>query len=106
MRLARYLRTEHRRPEQPGYSFLMHSSLILLNKYVVKIGLKASLLDQDRYLVAIACYFISAKTNSQFIRSKELLEYYFLNRPMGSDQPNSAAAMLNSPAYASNNNLL
>ena len=60
--------------------------MLLLNKYVIKRGLKASLIDQDRYLVALTCYFISAKANSQFIRSKDLLEYYYLNRPMGNDQ--------------------
>lgn len=109
MRLVKYLKEEHRsRPEQPGYQYLLHSSLVLLNKYVVKLGLKASLMEKDRFLVALACYFISAKVNSQFIRSKELLEFYYLNRPIssGNSERNDSPAALQStsPAFASNLN--
>ena len=62
---------------------MVHSALQLLCKYVIKIGLKASLVDQDRFLVALACLIASAKANSQFIRSREMLEFYYLNRPIG-----------------------
>lgn len=61
---------------------VLHSSLLILNKYVIKRGLKAGLMDQDRYLVALACLFTAGKVHSHFMRSRDLLEYYYLNRPL------------------------
>ena len=83
--LLRYSSRMTRREPNTGmaeYSYHLHFALVLLNKYVIKKGLKASLVDQDRFLVAIACYFCSAKANSHFMRSKDLLEFYFYNRPI------------------------
>ena len=46
MRMVKYLKEEHRsRFEHSGHNFLLHSPLVLLNKYVVRVGLKASLMD-------------------------------------------------------------
>ena len=71
---------EQKRPEPS--SLVLHSSFIILNKYVIKKGLKAGLLDQDRFLVTLACLFTSGKVHSHFMRSRDLLEYYFFNRPL------------------------
>ena len=60
----------------------MQYALTVLNRYVVKTGIKRSLLEQDRYLVTAACILITTKFTSNHIRSDLILEFYYTNRPM------------------------
>ena len=41
----------------------------------------------------------SAKANSQFMRSKDLLEYYYLNRPMGKQIVEAPALVIAGSTY-------
>ena len=103
--MAKMLKIDQR--QQVNYCYTLHQALVLLNKYVIKRGLKRSLLDQDRFMVALACYFISSKANSQFLHSHKFIEFYFHNRPMGEGAENgssapasSVAGMHGSPSHA------
>lgn len=63
-------------------NYVLHSALLLLHKYTIKLGLKAALIDQDRLLVALACLSATAKANSQFVRTRDLIEFYHYNKPL------------------------
>lgn len=58
MRFAKMFK-DHRKAEI--HSKVLHKTLLILNKYVVKLGLEASLIAKDRFLVVLACLFIAGK---------------------------------------------
>ena len=60
----------------------LHTALMLLNRYRLKVGIKESLVEQDRFLVALACYLIATKAHSHFVHGHKFLEFYYLNRPL------------------------
>lgn len=60
------------------------------------------MVEQDRFLVAAACFLITTKYTSSHMRSDTLLEFYYLNRPLLQDtnqEPNLASPNNLSSAY-------
>ena len=79
--------------------------MTLLNKYSLKRGIEAALVDQDRFMVSLVCFFVSSKANSQFIMSSKLLEFYYFNRPMleveeSSKSVSPSSGLPGSPSHA------
>ena len=52
-------------------------------------GLRASLVEQDRFLVTAACFLITTKYTSSHTRSDNLLEFYYSIRPLYLDDMSS-----------------
>ena len=63
-------------------SHVPHIALHMLNRYAMKVGIKKGLVEEDRFLLAAACFFIATKVTSQHCKSESILEFYYEVRPL------------------------
>lgn len=59
-----------------------HITLHMINRFAMKIGIQKALVDEDRFLLAAACFFIATKVTSQHCKPESILEFYHENRPL------------------------
>lgn len=63
-------------------SLVPHITLHTLARYVVTTGVKLSLIETDRILLAAACFQIASKLTSQHCKPDAIIEFLYTARPL------------------------